>query len=915
MALCISCCFFPPPFFGTSDWSPPLLCPGRKQPLTILCGLASARDMQITLGNHEREMLGVLLDSTGKNLEEELLSFETIPAEELNDDNQQTETLISECCLDRLVGEATNPKKLASLLKRCGTNNLLYDGRRVHAHICTYGYDSNRFLANCLVQMYGNCASVEDAQAAFDRVGKPNLYSWNLLMKAYVENRRFTKAKTVFTTMPQRDVVSWSTMIAACAQFGHGEEALELFQQMQREGVKPNVVTFVCVLDAYAGLADLEEAEEVHAHIIDSGFEQNLIVANALINMYGKRGYVNTARKVFDRMNERDRVSWNSMIAAYAQNDYGKEALELFRQMQVEGIKPNKISFVSAVNACASPALLEEGKNIHSAIFDSGFVQDVVVGTALVTMYGKCGSLHDARIIFREMPVRNLVSWNAMIAACIQNGQAVEALDLFHQMQAEGLKPDKITFICALHACGSLGALQDGQEIHSAIMTRGYQRDVGVGTALVNMYGKCGSLGESRSVFHRIRERNVVSWGVMIVACVENGHGREALDLFRQRRLDGIKPDKVTFICLLDACISIAALEDGREIHAAIIDCGFEQDTVTWTALINMYGKCGSLHDAKSVFNRMFQQDVVSWSAMIDACAQNGHGKEALELFHQMQLDGINPNSITFLSLLIACRHAGLLERARCYFASMTREYGFAHTMDHYVCMIDILGRSGHLEEAEDLINHLPFKEIAPGWLCLLGACTTHGDLDRGIRAAKHCLELDPKNAAPYKLMSNLYAAAGRWEKVATVKEALKNSGAKKLLERSCIHIDRMIHEFVGGMLHAQNEEIHAMLLDLSAQLRQAGYELDAHRVTPKEEEEMEEDILCYHTVRLAITFGLMHTPSGTPLLVSKNFKMCAECHTVIKFISKIVERKFSVRDTDLFHHFEHGMCSCRDFW
>ncbi|KAJ7568077.1 hypothetical protein O6H91_01G017900 [Diphasiastrum complanatum] len=614
--------------------------------------------------------------------------------------------------------------------------------------------------------MYGDCGSIAEAVAVFDNLVKPNLHSWTILMKAYAENGLTTKA-------------------------------IKCFHQMRLHGIQPDQVTFVCALNACACAAALEEGQDFHAAIVERGYETDVVVGTALIHMYGKCGRLAEAQWIFCKLPNKDLIAWNSMMSACVQNGHDSEALELFDYMQYLGFAPNTISFVCALDACGGLASLQRGQEIHAAILHYGCEAQVIVGTALVNMYGKCGRLQDARRVFNQMQDRDLVCWNTMIAACTQNGHCEIALDLFHCMQCDGMQtnlnnpngiqPNPITFISVLDACASLGCLDKGQQIHAAIIEGKHEGHIFVSNAIINMYGKCGSLEDAKRVFGQMSTRDVVSWNTIIAACSQNGQGKEALEFFHAMQSDGFKPDEATFVCALDACSSLIALEKGHEIHSAVIDYRYEESIAVASALVHMYGKCGDLKGATSVFGSMPNRDVIAWNSMISACTQNGHDKEALARFCQMQHDGIRPNQVTFLSILSACSHMGWVEHGWHYFTSMSEELGLEHTVEHYVCLIDILGRSGHLGVAEDLINTMPFENKSSMWLCLLGACKVHADVERGMRVASQVLDSDPENAAPYVLLSNIFAAAGRWTDAQKIRVVLKNWSKEEIPKASML--------------------------------------------------------------------------------------------------------------------------------
>ncbi|KAJ7521308.1 hypothetical protein O6H91_19G047300 [Diphasiastrum complanatum] len=582
-----------------------------------------------------------------------------------------------------LLNETTTTSlaTLASLLKRCGQAKALCEGKLVHNHIKKCNLEKNTFLGNWLVKMYGDCGSMEDAKSVFDNLPNLNPHSWTMLVNAYAKN-------------------------------GFSRQALECFDRMQVHGFKPNDVSFVCALDACSSLGALEKGQEIHAAIVDCGYEEKVIVGTALVDMYGKCGSLEDARHVFRQMRHRNVVSWSAMIAACSKNGHCKEALDLFEQMQSHGVKPDRVTFLSALDACAGLAALEKGKGIHKAITEAGYEGQMLVSTALINMYGKCGSLEDARSLFIQMNYRDVVSWNAMIGACAQNGHGKEALDLFDRMQSSGVRPDQVTFICALEACDSPDALEKGREIHAAICGRDFEGEVSLGTSLVDMYGKCGSVEDAWNVFDQMLDRNVVSWNAMITACNQNGQSKEALELISDMERCGFKPDQFTLVCGLEACSNLAFLKKGQEIHASIVKEQYEGDVVVGNALVNMYGKCGNLEDALSIFSQMPHRDVVSWNAMITACAQHGQGGKALDLFNAMQYEGFQPDIVTLLSVLAVCSHTGCVNVARQFLYSISHIHGITPKREHYVRLIDILSRAGHLHDAETLINNMSLGKL-----------------------------------------------------------------------------------------------------------------------------------------------------------------------------------------------------------
>eukprot|EP01018_Ginkgo_biloba_P001961 Gb_38292 [translate_table: standard] len=785
----------------------------------------------------------------------------------------------------RREGMEPNQFTFSTVLKPCASLVALEQGKQIHADVIKYGFESNIFIASNLLVMYAKCNTVEDAREVFDE-------------------------------MSVRDVVSWSAMIAGFAHNGDWEEALKLLRQMIAGGMKPNDFTIASALTACAGLAALEQGKCVHALIMAIGFDSDVFVGSALVDMYAKCGCVEDARHVFEEIPERDVVAWNAMITGYAQNGLGEKAVELFCKMKLTGIKPSEFAFASVLKACASLATLEQGKLIHGEVIKFGYVSDVFVGSAIVDMYAKCESMDDAHTVFCKMSKRNVVSCNTMIAGYAQYGHAVEALKLFSQMLWLSMKPDLFTFTSILAACPILATPDQGRQVHAHTVKIGFDSDVSVGNALVGMYWKCGSMNDACKVFDNMAGQNAVSRTAMIAGYTQNGLGEEALKFFCQMQSVGSKLDQFTFSSALRACATLAAMEQGNRIYACIIKNGFESDVFVGSSLVDMYSKCGRIEDACKIFDTMHERNVVSWNAMITGYAQHGLGKQAIELFEQMQQAGIKPSHITFIGVLFACSHVGLVAEGFHYFDIMSQDYGITPSVEHYTCMVDLLGRAGHLLEAESFIYKMPFEPGAVVWRALLGACRVHGNMELGKRAAEYSIKLEPQEAATYVLLSNIYASAGRWDDVVKVRNMMKDQGVIKEPGRSWIEVKNRVHEFIAeDRSHPRKEEIYAMLEILIGQMKMAGYVPDTKFVLHDLEPEQKEPYLRYHSEKLAIAFGLISTPMGAPIRIVKNLRVCGDCHTAAKFVSTIVQREIVVRDMNRFHHFKDGQCSCGDYW
>eukprot|EP01018_Ginkgo_biloba_P038787 Gb_40303 [translate_table: standard] len=505
-----------------------------------------------------------------------------------------------------------------------------------------------------------------------------------------------------------------------------------------------------------------------------------------------------------------------------------KEALGNLRNiMENRGIILVDINtYASLLQECIDMKSVIRGMVVQAQMIKTGFEFDVYLQTKLVIMYAKCGSVEAARLVFDKMPKRNEVSWNAMIAGYSQHGYNEEALILLYEMQQAGMKQDQYSFASILKACASLEAMEYGKQVHTCVVKTRFQSHVFVGSALVDMYAKCGNAKSARCVFDRMSRRNVVSWNAMITGCAHHGYFNEALSLFYQMRQFSMNPDQFTFASILRACASLAALELGKQVHACTMrSVDFESDVFLGNALINMYAKCGSIEDARHVFDKTSQRDVISWTTMIAGYGKHGHGEEVVQLFEQMQLTGMKPDHVTFLAVLSACSHAGLVDEGWHYFDSMRRDYCIPPREEHYACMVDLLGRAGHLNEAREIIDRVPFEPTACMWGALLGACRNHGNTELGKGAAERLFELDPQKAGNYVVLSNMYAAAGRWEDVINVREMMKERGIKKEPGCSWIEVKKRVHDFViGDRSHPQTEEIYAVLERLTQEMKKAGY-------------------------------------------------------------------------------------------
>ncbi|PKI71032.1 hypothetical protein CRG98_008613 [Punica granatum] len=515
------------------------------------------------------------------------------------------------------------------------------------------------------------------------------------------------------------------------------------------------------------------------------------------------------------------------------------------------------------------------------------------------------------------IPKKNIFLWNVLIRAYAWNGPHEVAISLFYEMIDHGLVPDNFTLPFVLKACSALSAVKPGRDIHDIAIRTGWEKDPFVGSALVDMYAKCGMVENARGVFDKIKKRDVVLWNSMLAAYSHNGCAAEAISLCREMALSGVRPSEGTLVTVISACADMAGLPHGRELHGLGWRLGFGSNDRVATALVDMYAKCGSVHLARRLFEGLRIKRLISWNAMITGYAMHGFASDALGLFEEMRQDNnLLPDHITFVGVLSACSHGGLLDEGWRYFELMTEFYGMQPTVQHYTCMVDLLGHWGRLDEAHDLIMRMQVPPDSGVWGALLNSCKIRGNVQLAELALEKLIELEPHDAGNYVILSNIYAQAGQWDRVAKVRSLMTNQGIKKSVAFSWIEVKNKVHSFsTGDTSHPVYEEIHAELKRVEGLIKEAGYVPNTEPVFHDVEDDEKDHMVCSHSERLAIAFGLISTPHGTRLLITKNIRVCEDCHMAIKFISKVTEREITVRDVNRYHHFRDGICSCRDYW
>ncbi|KAH7682899.1 TPR-like protein [Dioscorea alata] len=537
--------------------------------------------------------------------------------------------------------------------------------------------------------------------------------------------------------------------------------------------------------------------------------------------------------------------------------------------------------------------------------------------SSLTLSYISHGLIHSAHLLFHTIPSPSPYLYNLMIRSLANHGHLHQSLGLYSSLLSSTTHhPDKFTFPFALKSCAALSDIHNGKQIHQHSICLGCENDPFVRAALVDMYSKCGYIDSARQVFDKMPQRDLVSWTCMISGYAHNGCNFEVLEFFHLMRSSGVRPNRVSLLSTLLACGRLGALCKGQCIHGHAIHTGFDTNVLVATSIIDMYAKCGSLNVARLMFDITDGKDLVCWSAMIACYGYHGLGRDAIDIFNCMVRAGTKPNHATFTSLLSACSHSGLVNEGRKCFDSMVSVHDVEPKLNHYACMVDLLGRAGRLHEALELIERMPMKPDSSLWGSLLGACRIHGDIDTGEKVADKIFELETTHSGYYVLLSNIYAAKSRWKEVERVRKLMVGNKVSKVQGFSLIEFGNQVHKFgVDDRSHPQAKEIYSYLKELAGKLKQHGYvpliDFALHDI----EDETKEASLLYHSEKLAIAFGLINLSPEAPIRVTKNLRICADCHNAIKITSKVVSRKIVVRDMNRFHHFENGYCSCGDYW
>lgn len=694
-------------------------------------------------------------------------------------------------------GVASDRTTFAVLLKSCGALNDLALGVQFHALAVKTGLVIDVRTGSALVDMYGKCSSLEDA-----------LF--------------------FFYAMPDKNWVSWGAAIAGCVQNDQYTRGLELFMDMQRTGMGVSQPAYASVFRSCAAMSCLSTGRQLHAHAIKNKFNTDRIVGTAIVDVYAKANSLVDAKRAFFGLPSHTVETCNAMMVGLVRAGLGNEGMELFQFMTRSGIGFDAVSLSGVFSACAGIKGYLQGLQVHCLAMKSGFDSDICVRNAILDLYGKCKALVEAYLIFQDMEQRDSVSWNAIIAALEQNGRYEETVVHFNEMLRFGMEPDDFTYGSVLKACAALQSSEFGLMVHNKVIKSGLGSDAFVASTVVDMYCKCGMMADAQKLHDRIGRQELVSWNAIMSGFSLNKQSEDAQKLFSQMLDMGLKPDHFTYATVLDTCANLATIEVGKQIHGQIIKQEMLVDEYISSTLVDMYAKCGYMQDSLLMFEKAHKRDFVSWNAMICGYALHGQGVEALQMFDRMQKENVVPNHATFVAVLRACSHVGLLDDGCRYFHQMTTRYKLEPQLEHFACMVDILGRSKGPREALKFISIMPFEADAVIWKTLLSVCKIHRDVEVAELAANNALQLDPEDSSVYILLSNVYAELGKWVDVSRTRRLMRKGRLMKEPGCSWIEVQSEMHGFlVGDNVHPRSRELYDMLNYLIDEMKLSGYEPD----------------------------------------------------------------------------------------
>ncbi|KAI3437404.1 uncharacterized protein J3R85_005385 [Psidium guajava] len=688
------------------------------------------------------------------------------------------------------------PSSLASLIQKCASVTTLEVVRRLHALALTT-HAISPYVSNNLLSMYARCGSLDSARQLFDR-------------------------------MPERNIVSYNALISASSRVpSQASSAVGLFAQLGDEGLRPNGLTFTSLFQACSLLEDRFMSSLLHGRAIKCGFADNICVQTSILGMFSSCGDLESAGNVFRCIVDKDAVAWNSMIFGSLKNNRISDALHLFSEMLASDISPTQFTYSIVMNACAKWEHYAYGQIIHGRAVVSGTTFDLPMENALLDMYLNCSDISTARSIFDRMQNPDIVSWNSLISGYTENGHGQVAIEIFiYLWRLSFPKPDEYTLAAAISASGTFLVNDCGKALHGQVIKAGFQSSFYVGTTLISMYFTNGENGNAHNVFRSLPEKDVVIWTEMITAHSKLADSETAMKYFYEMYEEGHKTDSFALSGALSACADLTVLKQGEMIHSLAVKTGYDVDMAVCGSLVDMYAKNGNLQAAELIFSDVSNPDLKCYNSMLGGYGYHGLAEKALELFDDILVASLLPDQVTFLSALSACNHSCLVNEGKILWDCM-RNFNLRPGPKHYSCMVSLLSRAGLLEEAEEMINKSPYyDDHLELWRTLLSSSVNYQNLHMGIRAAEHVLSLDMEDIATHILLSNLYAAAGKWDVVAETRQKIRGLVMDKDPGLSWIESQDTITEFSSGdQLHPTISKIQSELNSLIGNMKRSEFD------------------------------------------------------------------------------------------
>ncbi|XP_074312983.1 pentatricopeptide repeat-containing protein At4g19191, mitochondrial-like [Silene latifolia] len=670
---------------------------------------------------------------------------------------------------------------LSSLLNLCNNPNLL---KQFHARLILHGHHQNPSLSSKLFESYSKIGFYNYALRVFNAISCPSFDLYNRVLQI-------------------------------CTLSGEFEKTLLFYNKMVSNFMYPDEISYPFVVRSCKEVNDVKFGKRVHGHLFKLGFDSNDGVVDALVEFYDELGSFENARQMFDEMPVRGLDYWNSRILNCLRDGNVYGSFLLFKQMMEESIQPDSINVINLVRASVELKSKKLGVSVHGLIVVSGHSGDLGVSTALLTMYSKLGCLENAILVFEQMLVKDNVVWNLMISAYCRYGHPRKSLDLVGNMISEGMRMDLFTALATVTSIGELNSPQLGRQVHGYCIRNGLDCEVSVLNSLIDMYCKCNNVEIGRKVFESVSEKTEVSWSTIIKGHVKHGQYSEALSLFVEMKSDGFRLDSPTILTVLPACVNSSALELVKYVHGIGVKLGLCSTPSVNTELLVSYAKCGCIEMARKLFDEdeIISKDIITWNSMISAYSKHGEWQQCFALYEQLKDSYLRPDNVTFLGLLTACVNSGRVEEGWKVFQEIKETYGYQPSQEHYACMVDLLGRAGYISQATNLINSMACKPDARVWGPLLSACRKHPETEVAELAAEKLISLEPKNAGNYVLLSNVYAANGKWDKVAKLRSFLREKGLKKIPGMSWLEVNGKTHEFrVADRSHPMSDDIYSIL-------------------------------------------------------------------------------------------------------